>query len=167
MSCIPTSIKKMRQDHFDQIGDKVQRRLNWEVERPDLMSYVIEHNNDKDGMTLGEIQATFMIPTTAGSETTATALSGILNYLVTDSNMGVMSTLLSELREAFTSEGEVKLDRLNNLPYINAVINEGLRLCPPVPFMLPRIVPEGGDTICGMWLPAGVSTLSQSVNLND
>jgi hypothetical protein len=46
----------MQNDHFNQIRDKVDRRLNWEVERPDLMSYVIQHNNDgKMGMSLDEI----------------------------------------------------------------------------------------------------------------
>ena len=156
MKCIPASLKKMQKDHFDQIGNKVQRRLNWEVERPDLMSYVIQHNNKSNGMTLDEIQATFMILTTAGSETTATALSGIFSYLTTEVNRKAMSTLLSEVREAFTSKDDVKLNALEQLPYLNAVINEGLRLCPPVPIMLPRLVPEGGDTICGTWLPAGV-----------
>ena len=164
MKCIPTSLKKTQKDHFDQIKDKVQRRLNWEVERPDIMSYVIQHNDKNEGMTLGEIQATFMILTTAGSETTATALSGILNYLTTIDNREVMFTLIGEIRDAFTSEDEIKLDKLNDLPYLNAVISEGLRLCPPIPIMLPRIVPEGGDTVCGMWLPAGVSLLSQSIN---
>lgn len=61
----------MQDDHYTQIGDKVNRRLNWEVERPDLMSHVIRHNNDgKMGMSLDEIQSTFMFFTTAGSETT-------------------------------------------------------------------------------------------------
>jgi len=161
MASIPASLIKTQKDHFDQIGDKVQRRLNWEVERPDIMSHVIQHNNEKDGtgMTLEEIQATFMILTTAGSETTATALSGILNYLSTDNNGRVLATLLDELHEAFASEDDVTLKILNELPYLNAVISEGLRLCPPVPIMLPRVVPEGGDTVCGVWLPAGVSIL--------
>ncbi|KAB8290822.1 hypothetical protein EYC80_008459 [Monilinia laxa] len=35
---------------------------------------------------------------------------------------------------------------LEQLEYPNAVIQEGKRLCPPVPVMLPRTVPEGRDT---------------------
>ncbi|KAK5656844.1 hypothetical protein OQA88_4392 [Cercophora sp. LCS_1] len=45
-----------------------------------------------------------------------------------------------------------------DLPCLNAVLKEGLRLCPPFPWILPRVIPdeEGGDkTICGTWLPAG------------
>ena len=28
---------------------------------------------------------------------------------------------------------------------------------PPLPFALPRVVPEGGDTVDGKFVPAGVS----------
>lgn len=154
MKCIPESIMKMQRDHYRQIVDKVQRRLNWEVERPDIMSHVIKYDGEK-GMTLGEIQATFMILTTAGSETTATVLSGTLNYLT--ANPDKLAILVKEVRGSFAREEEITLNTLSALSYLNAVISEGLRLCPPVPIMLPRRVPEGGDTVCGMWMPGGVS----------
>ena len=106
-------------------------------------------------MTLGEMEATFMILTTAGSETTATALSGTLNYLTIHTDK--LDTLATEIRSSFAREEAITLDALQGLPYMNAVIHEGLRLCPLVPIMLPRIVPDGGDTVCGTWLPGGVS----------
>lgn len=154
MKCIPESLMKMQRDHYRQIVDKVQRRLNWEVERADFMSHVIEHNDEK-GMTIEEIQATFMFLTTAGSETTATVLNGTLNYLT--ANPDKLAILAKEVRGSFAMEDEITLDALSGLPYLNAVISEALRLCPPVPIMLPRLVPQGGDTVCGMWMPAGVS----------
>lgn len=157
MKCIPKSLQKVQVNHFQQIVDKVQRRLNWEVERADLMSYVIKHNDEGEGqgMSLGEIQATFMVLTTAGSETTATVLSGTINNLIAKPNM--LLQLTQEVRSNFAKEGDMTLDALADLPYLNAVINEGLRCCPPIPVMLPRVVPEGGDTVCGMWMPGGVS----------
>lgn len=157
MKCIPESLKKMQRDHFNQIGDKVQRRLNWEVQRPDLMSHVIDHNDKEEGMTLGEIQVTFMVLTTAGSETTATVLSGTLNYLIAHPEK--MAILVQEVRDTFATEDEMTLDALSKVRYLNAVISEGLRLCPPVPVMLSRLVPAGGDSVCGTWLPAGVRRL--------
>ena len=157
MKCIPPSINKAHKNHFQQIVDKVERRLGWEVERPDLMSHVIKSNQDgKEGMTLGEIQANFDALTVAGSETTATALSGTLNHLI--ATPGMLDILVKEVRESFETEEAMTLDAVHNLPYLNAVLNEGLRLGPPVPVMLSRKVPEGGDTVCGMWLPGGVST---------
>lgn len=154
LKCIPRSIMKMQRDHYQQIVDKIQRRLNWEVERPDLMSNVIKHNDEK-GMTLGEIEATFMVLTTAGSETTATVLNGTLNHLTAHPDK--LALLVKEVREKFVKKEDITLAALQNSSYLNAVINEGLRLCPPIPIMLPRVVPEGGDTVCGLWMPGGVS----------
>jgi len=129
--------------------------MNWEVDRPDLMSYVIKHNDEKEGMSLGEIEATFMVLTTAGSETTATVLSGTLNYLIAGPDK--LLRLTQEIRVRFPQEADITLEALNELPYLKAVIQEGLRLCPPIPVMLPRVVPEEGDTVSGTWIPGGVS----------
>jgi cytochrome P450 len=119
------------------------------------MSYVIEHNEKEKSMTMGEIQATFSELVTAGSETSATVLAGTVNHLV--QNPMIMATLVSEIRQSFDQESDITFDAMSKLPYLTAVINEGLRLCPPVPVMLPRVVPEGGDRVCGLWMPGGVS----------
>ncbi|KAI0022362.1 cytochrome P450 [Xylariomycetidae sp. FL0641] len=161
--CIPPSLKKMQQDHFQQIVDKVQRRMNFELDRPDLMSHVIVSDH-KGGMTMGEINATFMVLTTAGSETTATVLTGTLNYLV--GHPDKMSCLVREVRQAFQSEEQITLSALRNLRYLNGAINEGLRLCPPIPWVLPRRVPPGGDTVCGIWLPGGTPVSIQAYTVN-
>jgi cytochrome P450 len=46
---------------------------------------------------------------------------------------------------------------LEQLPLLNAVILETLRLWPPAPSTLARVVPENGVTIGGCYIPAGVS----------
>jgi cytochrome P450 len=43
------------------------------------------------------------------------------------------------------------------LPYLNAVIEETLRMYSPVPVALTRIVPPGGAPISGHWVPGNVS----------
>lgn len=155
MKCIPPSLKKVQNDHYQQIVEKVNRRLNWELERPDLMSHVIQQHSGRTGLTADEISATFMVLTTAGSETTATTLCGAVNYLIAHPDK--LSKLTTEIRLAFQSLGQISLESLQCLPYLNSVIQEALRLCPAVPWVLPRIVPAGGDTVCGTWLPGGVS----------
>lgn len=155
IKCIPPSLKKMSADHFNQIADKVDRRLNYELSRPDIMSRVIGANGENK-MSRGETNATFMVLTTAGSETTATVLTGTLNYLV--NNPDKLAILTAEVRDAFQTEQDLTLERLRKLPYLQAAISEGLRLCPPIPWVLPRLVPHGGDTVCGQWFPGGVST---------
>ncbi|KAJ2989383.1 hypothetical protein NUW58_g3496 [Xylaria curta] len=163
MKCIPPSLKKMQRDHYLQIVNKIERRLNFELERPDIMSHVIA-GRDNEAFSREEINATFMVLTTAGSETTATVLGGTLNYLVL--NPDKMATLVSEIRERFNSYETITLEALRALPYLNAVISEGLRLCPPIPWILPRRVPGTGDTVCGVWLPGGTPVSIQVHTMN-
>jgi cytochrome P450 len=92
----------------------------------------------------------------AGSETTANALSGMLARLVY--NPDKYAILVKEIREAFEKEEEIRYEQLSELPYLNAVIEEGLRIHPPVPTGLLRTVPKDGDTIDGLWVPGGVRT---------
>lgn len=41
------------------------------------------------------------------------------------------------------------------LPYLQAVIKEGLRVHPPVAGLMEKVVPEGGDEISGYFVPGG------------
>ena len=93
----------------------------------------------------------------AGSETTATALSTITYYLLRTPR--VMEKLQRDIRAKFTDYSKINSKSTLDLPYLDAVILEGLRVYPPLPFALPRVVPEGGDTVDGHHLPAGVSHL--------
>jgi cytochrome P450 len=72
-------------------------------------------------------------------------------YVMT--NPRVYSTLLSELSTA-TISNPIKDSEARKLPYLQAVIREGLRISPPATGLAFREVPEGGDTICGYPVPA-------------
>jgi cytochrome P450 len=50
---------------------------------------------------------------------------------------------------------------LAQLKYLNACIEEGLRMYPPVPSGLPRVTPPGGAAICGTWISANASRTKQ------
>lgn len=49
------------------------------------------------------------------------------------------------------------LAKLAQLPYLNLVIKEGLRMFPPAADIFPRVVPVGGEFVMGSFLPEGVS----------
>jgi cytochrome P450 len=46
---------------------------------------------------------------------------------------------------------------LQKLPYLNAVLEECLRIYPPSAFNHSRIVPPGGAVICGKVVPEGTA----------
>ena len=92
----------------------------------------------------------------AGSETSSTCLSTITYYLFKSPHAA--AKLQNEVRGRFTSYGDITAASTATLEYMQAVILEGLRIHPPLPFALPRLVPKGGDTVDGHFLPAGVRT---------
>jgi len=49
--------------------------------------------------------------------------------------------------------GEILNEKIANLDHLNAVINETLRLHPPVPSMLQRKTPPEGINIDGEFIP--------------
>lgn len=95
----------------------------------------------------------FMI---AGTETTATLLSGLTYHLLR--NPDKMSKLVAEIRQTFATDEDITIERLQALKYLNACVEEGLRMYPPVPAGLPRVVPQGGLSLDGRFVPEGVST---------
>lgn len=152
---IPTSIQKKRFEIHRYAVEKVDKRLSIDSEKPDFMYYMQRQNKDATPMTREEIDTTLSTLIIAGGETTATFLSGITFYLVQYPE--VLRKLQEEIRSAFKSEEEINGVSTNKLPYFNACVKEGLRLCPAVPFGHPRVVPAGGDEVCGQRLPGGVS----------
>ena len=91
----------------------------------------------------------------AGSETTSITLSGA-TYLLT-SHPDTLAKLTNEVRSAFTSADEINITSAGQLPYLRGVLNESLRMFPPVASGLVREVPLGGAQIAGQYVPGGVS----------
>jgi cytochrome P450 len=106
-------------------------------------------------MSFEKLSANAEILVLAGSETTATLLSGCTYLLLT--NPDKMEKLKHEVRSKFGSESEITASSVNNLTYMLGVLNEALRLYPPVTSSLVRVVPQGGDRITDIWVPEGVS----------
>ena len=87
----------------------------------------------------------------AGSETTATTLSGVTYYLGRTPH--AYAKLSEEVRSAFQSYEAINGRSTESLPYLKAVIEEGLRIFPPVPIGLPRVSP--GEFVDGHFVPQG------------
>lgn len=64
---------------------------------------------------------------------------------------------MDELQQHFETESLISGKELSELPYLNAALNEAMRLGPSLPTAMPRIVPESGANVCGQWFPPNVS----------
>ncbi|OTA84957.1 hypothetical protein M434DRAFT_16235 [Hypoxylon sp. CO27-5] len=151
---IPMSIKSNIQALQQLNTEKIKNRLQYESVVPDFMDKLIEaYNSGK--MTFEQLVGNASILIAAGSETTATLLSG-LTYLLTR-NPRVLRTLNMEIRGAFQSPEEITIARVNRCKYLLACIEEALRFYPPSPQPHQRIVPLGGAVINGEYVPEGVA----------
>jgi hypothetical protein len=90
-----------------------------------------------------------------GSDNTSTTLSLAFYYMLTSPH-GYYKKLQKELDSAFPNRNcTLDWDVLAGLPFLNAAINEALRLASP--YYLPRIVPRGGVLIDGQDIPVGTT----------
>lgn len=122
--------------------------------RPDFVTYMLRKTRDgASGMSESEILATSPVLVIAGSETTATAMSGFCFYL--SRNPRVYALVADEVRSAFAAEEEITMRSTASLDYVQACIEEILRVYPPAAETPARVSP--GDMIDGKFVPAGVS----------
>ena len=108
-------------------------------------------------MTRSEIIGTSRVMLVAGSETTATLLSGATYHLL--QNPSIMRRAQSEVRATFKDADDITLRSVSTqglLPYLEAVLQESLRCRPPVPATLPRKIGSSGAVIDGSFVPEGV-----------
>ncbi|KIW05052.1 uncharacterized protein PV09_04207 [Verruconis gallopava] len=142
--------------HVHHTREKVLKRFKMqEIDHRDFIWYILRQKEKGFELTQDEIIANAGLFIVAGSETTANALSGLMARLIW--NPRCYELLTKELRSTFSSDDSITFKAISNLPYLNACIEEILRVHPPVPAGPPRIVPPGGDTIDGIWVPGGVT----------
>ncbi|KAJ5309062.1 hypothetical protein N7508_004441 [Penicillium antarcticum] len=149
----PKHIMSQKSSHLALTTEKVNSRLGKSNERPDFFANILKHNNTEKGFSIPEMITNGSTLIIAGSETTATLLSGVTFLLLR--NPRVLAKLQAEIRSAFATEEEVTLENCNKLEYCLATLTEALRLYPPVAAGLPRIVDAQGDMIAGNWVPGG------------
>lgn len=152
---IPKSLIAAKESFDNLTKEMVDERVKKSNDRPDFFANILKHNSTAKGFSHGELYSNTSILIIAGSETTATLLSGATYLLMR--NPEVMAKLQEEIWGTFKSDAEINLESCNNLRYINAVLTEALRLYPPVPVGLPRWVDAQGDTVAGEFVPGGVS----------
>jgi len=98
----------------------------------------------------------------AGVYTTAYTLRTISFHLLT--NPGMLHKLKVELASAMPNPGTlVSLQRLENLPYLSAVVSEGLRMASPVCSRLSRVSPDSALIFNEWEIPPGTPVSMTSI----
>ncbi|KAF5007928.1 hypothetical protein FDECE_5844 [Fusarium decemcellulare] len=155
-SIVPKSSSNKWSEHRDMSRDKVRRRLALEKDRPDFVDAMIKRTQTTGiNISFEELASNANILILAGSETTATLLSAALYYLTTHAE--TLAKLKHEVRSTFAAEREIDMASVQQLSYMLAVLDESLRLFPPVAHGTPRLIREGGDTIIGQYIPGGAT----------
>ncbi|KAF4239482.1 hypothetical protein CNMCM8980_001670 [Aspergillus fumigatiaffinis] len=124
-------------------------------EIPDFMSYILRANETERELSQREITANCAFLISAGAHSTASMICGCLYNL--SKNPDCLKKLAELLRSTYARECDITLRKLAQLPYLQAVLDESMRLYMPVPASLPRTVPPEGAIICGHYVPPGVS----------
>ena len=84
-------------------------------------------------------------------------IESALNDPLSSVQLLALQQMLSFSRVDGISPSQITPSTLHSPPllYLTACINEGLRLFPPLPGNLRRIVPKDGKVISGRWVPGG------------
>ncbi|KAJ3614488.1 hypothetical protein NHX12_018060 [Muraenolepis orangiensis] len=139
-SFFPTSVTDFFYASLKKI--KASRLANKQEERSrvDFLQLMIDSQTKKDGsnekeqmkgLTDHEVLSQAMIFIFAGYETSSSSLSFLAYNLAL--NPGPMTKLQQEIDSAFPNQGTVDYQTLNQMEYLDTVINESLRLYPIAP----------------------------------
>ncbi|KAK8942331.1 Premnaspirodiene oxygenase [Platanthera zijinensis] len=91
-----------------------------------------------------------------GTETTSAIMEWTIAELIRHPE--VMCKVQSEVRNAFNGKTKIHEQDIANLPYLNMVLKESLRVRPPAPILVPRYCSETVE-IGGYTIPAGSRVL--------
>ncbi|KAJ5865282.1 cytochrome P450 monooxygenase [Penicillium soppii] len=114
-------------------------------------------------LTPSEVKANIVMLAGAGYETSKTTVNNAFYFLLRDS--AAFRAVREELKSNFQTRGEISDHKLISLPYLNACINESLRMMPPVNGKVMQRV-SCGTTIDGVYVPKGVAVSADNFSMH-
>lgn len=131
----------------------VDDRIANSPKTPDIFSHILDayEGGPKTIQDRRNLESDVHLIVVAGSDTTATALSCIFWHLAQEPKQ--VEALREELDKCFTDNALADSATLAKLKHLDAVINESLRLHPPVPSGVQRLTPPEGITVGQRFIP--------------
>ncbi|KAJ4349701.1 uncharacterized protein N0V89_008318 [Didymosphaeria variabile] len=138
---MPKSVMRKMVYHKQIAHEKFLQRLSLGENKgkQDYVGSIMAYNAEKGEVKIpkDEIEANMTLLIFAGSETTSTALVAILTQLL--QAPAALRRLEEEVRGAFENEDAIHIGSVAKLEYLDAVIQEGIRMGPPAAIALPRL----------------------------
>jgi len=139
-------------------ASQLDQRMQMKADTPDIMNTLLKPlgNKTPTGLDRSLLEGDAQLIVVAGSDTTSATLTNIFRLLVQQPHhIGLLRAEIDSLPR--TEIGDYVHTDVVDLKHLNAVINEALRLYPPVPSALPRLTPPEGLTIDGTFIPGNVT----------
>ncbi|KAK8173506.1 cytochrome P450 [Phyllosticta citrichinensis] len=132
---------------------QLEERVKNKPEVPDIMSPLIDQLSGKEISDVENfrLQGDSRLIIIAGSDTAAAALTHAMYHLALEPHH--MDKLREEITPKVQTDGSINHRDIQDLPHLNGVINEALRLHPVVPTALQRVTPPEGIEINGTYIP--------------
>ncbi|XP_062125332.1 LOW QUALITY PROTEIN: probable cytochrome P450 28a5 [Drosophila sulfurigaster albostrigata] len=108
---------------------KQQLDIGKEFDRVDFLDYIMQLGN-KHKLSTRQLAACSMTFLIDGFETTATVLAHALLFLARD--VKIQQRLRDEIHANLNSQGFVDFEKLNELPFLDACVQETIRFFPPL-----------------------------------
>ncbi|KAI0194216.1 cytochrome P450 [Astrocystis sublimbata] len=152
--CIPPSTRQMQVSHNEASLKRVRARMASTTDRHDFMYFFLSQAK-KEKLSARTIEAQATVIILAGSETSSVAETATMYHVLT--HPVIHEKLKREIRDNFSSAQSITLpDVLSKLPYLDAVVQESLRIHAPLANGFTRWVSdESGAIICGKFVPQG------------
>jgi cytochrome P450 len=135
----------------DSIADKRAKMLKGEAKQVDILSVALESGGFSDEDLVNQLM-TFLA---AGHETTASALSWAVYLLC--KHPEAQRKLREEICTELDLNSDIDSTQIDRLPYLNAVLNETMRIFPPVPLTLRET--SNDTTIQGHFIPKATTLI--------
>ncbi|KAI7769317.1 hypothetical protein LZL87_011847 [Fusarium oxysporum] len=136
------------------LGDQVRHQEQNKPDLPNIFSWLLEdyrsqiNPKEQDWLNL---QADMQLIAVAGSDTTSVTLTCLFYLLAT--NKDACIRLQEEIDNLFSSSSRPNHSSFSKLTYLQACIDETLRLFPPVPSGLQRMTPPEGLRVGDIFVP--------------
>lgn len=131
----------------------------------DLITKLLRIQDESpEKISKGDIASACMMNIGAGSDTTSISLSSVFFHLL--KNTEALQRLRDEINY-YEKQGDIsdpaKFSETQQMPYLQAVIKEALRMHPATGLTLGRTVPPQGAILAGHFFPGGVSDYMKNV----